>query len=507
MAGEGLLLRRFNLPTSAGVISRRYRALLNEKIARIEALRAELNALRPLKPEDEHRLWQKLRLEWNYNSNHIEGNTLTYGETSLLLIHGKTMGDHTMREFEEMKAHDVAVSKVRDWSADERGLTEADVRDLNRILLKEPFWKEAITADGQPTRVQIFPGEYKRQPNNVRLPNGEIFQFASVEETGPRMKALMEWFAKDDGLDPIERAARFHHEFVLIHPFGDGNGRTARLVVNYTLMKAGYMPIVIKSADKKNYLSALQLADAGDLLPLTEYLAEQEVWALELGLKAARGESLVEPEDLDKRIDVLIKRAGSVDPDKTVQRTFSKEALLGMYDEWIGPLFSRLIPIVQKFHPMFFGMRHHINVMSVVGEGQYRSQHQFAHCQFVNESAPSVVAKLHADIAGTSDLLTSGAEITFTAFLGSLRHLGDRAVGCRYQLAIHIDYHSFKVVMDKFSGTEGMSQSEEVERGLLHKKLSSTRLDELSRAFGSALADHVESWDAIGGTEPRIDHE
>ncbi len=153
----------------------------------MEALKAELESLRPLKPEYEQRLWQKLRLEWNYNSNHIEGNTLTYGETYLLLIHDKTNGGHTMREFEEMKAHDLAVSKVVEWSADkERSLTEADVRDLNRILLKEPFWKEAITPDGQPTRVQIFPGEYKRQPNNVRLPNGGIFHFASVEETPAR---------------------------------------------------------------------------------------------------------------------------------------------------------------------------------------------------------------------------------------------------------------------------------------------------------------------------------
>ncbi len=80
---------------------------LPSSLEKIDSLRQQLKKLKPLKREDEERLWKKFRLEWNYNSNHIEGNTLTYGQTELLLIFEKTTGDHDMREYEEMKAHDV----------------------------------------------------------------------------------------------------------------------------------------------------------------------------------------------------------------------------------------------------------------------------------------------------------------------------------------------------------------------------------------------------------------
>src|SRR5438105_4107608 len=98
---------------------------LLHNIASIDKLRHELDALRPPSKEAGDKLWQKLRLEWDYNSNHIEGNTLTYGETMLLLLHGDTTGDHYIREYDEMRAHDVAIHLVKGWAADkERDLTE-----------------------------------------------------------------------------------------------------------------------------------------------------------------------------------------------------------------------------------------------------------------------------------------------------------------------------------------------------------------------------------------------
>ena len=119
---------------------------LNEYFEKIDALKAAYSKLQPLKKEDEERLWKKFRLEWNYNSNHIEGNTLTYGETYYLLFFDKTKGDHDAREFDEMRAHDVAINLIRKYATDpERELTEADIRDLNKTILVKPFWKEAIT--------------------------------------------------------------------------------------------------------------------------------------------------------------------------------------------------------------------------------------------------------------------------------------------------------------------------------------------------------------------------
>lgn len=247
-------------------------------------------AAQPLPAENERRLWQRLRIEWNYNSNHIEGNTLTYGETLLLLIHGRTRGDHLMREYEEMRGHDVAIELVRTLAQGDQPLTEGDIRDLNRIVLKEGFWRVAQTLDGEPTRKWIEPGCYKTQPNHVLTATGEIFHFATPEETPSRMAALVQWLRVEMEVPTLALSAllaRVHHEFIRIHPFDDGNGRVVRLLLNYVLLRAGLLPLVVKSRDRRRYQDAIAFADAGDLAPLGEYFAEALRWSLRLGLDAA----------------------------------------------------------------------------------------------------------------------------------------------------------------------------------------------------------------------------
>jgi len=258
--------------------------------ADLHQLAVDWLAAQPLPKANEDRLWQRLRIEWNYNSNHIEGNTLTYGETLLLLIHGRTRGEHLLREYEEMHGHDVAIELVRVLAREERALGEGDIRDLNRIVLKEGFWRVAETLDGEPTRKWIEPGRYKTQPNHVMTATGEIFYFATPEETPARMAAFVQWLrAEMEGptLALPDLLARFHHELIRIHPFDDGNGRVVRLLVNYVLLRAGLLPLVVKSKDRPRYLETIAFADAGDLVPLGNFFAEAMRWSLRLGLEAA----------------------------------------------------------------------------------------------------------------------------------------------------------------------------------------------------------------------------
>jgi Fic family protein len=284
---------------------------LTDLLKEIDSLKEQLEKLKPLKKEDEERLWKKFRLEWNYNSNHIEGNTLTYNQTELLIFFDKTTGDHDMREYEEMKNHDVAIKLVREYAKDvSRELTEADIRELNKIILVRPFWGNAQTADGQTTRKLIQPGEYKKEPNSVKLQNGEMFHYASPEETPAKMSELMNWFRKassEQKLHPAQIAAQLHYDFVRIHPFDDSNGRTSRLLMNYVLLRNGFPPVIIKASDKKGYLNALNKADVGDLDSFVVYILEQLKWSLELNLMAAKGESIEEIDDVDKEINVWKK--------------------------------------------------------------------------------------------------------------------------------------------------------------------------------------------------------
>ena len=334
---------------------------MNESILRqIDRLEKTLKSLLPMKEEDQQRLDKKFRLEFNYNSNHIEGNTLTYGETELLLIFDETRGNHTFREYEEMEAHDVAFALIKEWAGDkEYPLTEMDIKNLNKTILVKPFWKDAITSDGQNTRRQIKVGDYKEQPNSVRLQNGEIFHYASPSETPIKMGELIEWFREEEekkSLHPVELAALLHYQFVLIHPFDDGNGRISRLLLNYVLLKNGFPPVIIKSEDKKSYLSALHLADIGDTEAFIDYIGAQLIWSLSLGVKAAKGESLDEPGDLDKKL-TLLKKSMGVTTEAVVKEKYSERAIAAVFEKSIRPLANAWEAKLQDFDPLFYSRK------------------------------------------------------------------------------------------------------------------------------------------------------
>jgi Fic family protein len=328
-------------------------------LQQVDKLAAELQSLQPLKPEYQQRLDKKIRLEFNYNSNHIEGNTLTYGETELLLIFDKTSGNHELREYEEMKSHDVAFEMIKEWAADkERPLTESAVKNLHELLLVRPFWKEAITPDGQPARRLIEVGSYKKYPNSVRLQNGEIFHYASPEETPIQMGELMQWFREEEKneLHPVPLSALLHYKFVRIHPFDDGNGRISRLLMNYVLLKHNLPPVIIKSTDKKNYLFALNQADTGNIEAFIEYIAEQAMWSLNISIKAAKGESIDESGDLDKKLFLLKKKLGE-DPNETVQLTYGDEALEKVINNVVVPLGKAWEEKLKSFDTLFISRR------------------------------------------------------------------------------------------------------------------------------------------------------
>lgn len=221
-------------------------------------------ALQPLSPEDEAKVWRKFMLDFNYNSNHIEGNTLTYGQTELLLLLGEVSGEAPMRHFEEMKAHKVCLDIIRQEARQSQPLTEAFIRSLHRVMLREDYQLPVKTEMGGAGVFTIQAGVYKTRPNSVVTPSGEVFSYASPQETPALMGELVSWYnsqAQTGKLSPIELAALMHYRYIRIHPFEDGNGRMARLLVNYILIQHSWPTIVIKTRDKSAYLNALTKTD------------------------------------------------------------------------------------------------------------------------------------------------------------------------------------------------------------------------------------------------------
>lgn len=333
-------------------LNHRYDLLLKKK--------KELEKLPPIKPEWKKRLDDKYRLEWNFHSNHIEGNTLTYGETQMLLFFGKATGEHEKRDYDEIEAHDLAINLIKDWSNDpKRDITESELRQLNQVILVKPFWKEAITQDGQPTRKQIFPGQYKTAENSVRLKSGEIHAYAAPEETPALMQKLFSNYVAKKFQNPIERAAWVHHAFTSIHPFDDGNGRVARLWINFFLLREGFPPLIIRSKNKEQYLTALQKADIGDLEPFVNYLIEEMSWSVDLSLKASQGESVQEQGDLDKEIKLFVKENTR---DQVVKKNRSLESTTELYHNFFKPLIESLHEKLSFFDVMFFDNKSRISI-------------------------------------------------------------------------------------------------------------------------------------------------
>jgi Fic family protein len=175
--------------------------------ADLDRLRADLDTLRPLAPEQEARVLQKFRLEWNYNSNAIEGNSLTLGETRSLLLHGLTAAGKPMRDHLDIKGHNEAVLWLEDFVRAQEPLTEYFIRGMHEALLGEAYEVNAQTPDGQPTTKRIVPGRYKTSPNNVKTATGETFYFASVEETPAKMSDLIDWYRAEEAAPTMHPVA------------------------------------------------------------------------------------------------------------------------------------------------------------------------------------------------------------------------------------------------------------------------------------------------------------
>lgn len=221
--------------------------------------------LQPLSEEDRTRLRRRFTVDFNYNSNHLEGNTLTYGQTEILLLFGKVIGEAELKDVQDMAASNVALKMMEEESViKDIPLTQNFIRTLHRTLLREDYTVYHSLPGGMQTGYTVHAGQYKTRPNSVITRYGDRFEYASPEETPALMANLVDWYnqAEQEGvLSPAELAIVFHYRYIRIHPFEDGNGRMARMMVNYILARHGYPMIVVRSRSKKEYLEALHRAD------------------------------------------------------------------------------------------------------------------------------------------------------------------------------------------------------------------------------------------------------
>lgn len=224
----------------------------------------KLDALRPFPPSTVRKIQQQMQLEYIYNSNAIEGNTLTLRETQLVLEEGITVGHKPLREIQEVKNHPEAIEYVKSI-ASRNDLKESDLFTIHQIILKD------IVDDA---------GRYRS--GDVVI-SGTDYRPPPAHEVSFLVDKMLDQFNRNpDELVPIELAAWLHHAFVHLHPFSDGNGRVARLLMNVALLHFGYPMTTIRRVDRKSYYDVLHRADRGNLAPFINFIASAVEQTLDL---------------------------------------------------------------------------------------------------------------------------------------------------------------------------------------------------------------------------------
>lgn len=241
---------------------------LNITLKRIDELKEEIASVRPLPPAALKKIEQALAIEYTYDSNRIEGNTLTLQETDLVVNEGVTIAGKSMREHLEAINHAEAIDYIKDFARQDIEISERTIKEIHALVLHGIDRENA--------------GRYRNVPVMI---SGSTHLPPQPYMIEPQMEAFMDRFAQmeREGVHPVIIAAYLHEELVRIHPFIDGNGRTSRLLMNLYLLRKGYVIVSLKgdNEEKLRYYTALEKSHTeGNSSLFVQLVAEAEETAL-----------------------------------------------------------------------------------------------------------------------------------------------------------------------------------------------------------------------------------
>jgi len=292
---------------------------------RIAEKKATLDLQRPLPAAIATKLYADLRVRLTYHTNAIEGNTLDLSETQLVIEHGMTIGGHTVREHLEALHHADAYALLLDLGRADTPLDEGAIQSLHALALRD-----LVDAPGQYRAGAVFiSGSEYRPPHHSQVPQ--------------LMHDLVAWIAAEGpAYAPIVRAALTHEMFLAIHPFPDGNGRTARLLLNLQLMRDGYPIALLLASWRPRYIRALEQAHHGQYSQLVNLVGRAVEAGIDMFLEACAAvpEELQRPlRDIAQECDIdadylgWLLRAGRIAGQKRRGRWFTSEAAVRRYQQ------------------------------------------------------------------------------------------------------------------------------------------------------------------------------
>ncbi len=246
--------------------------MINKQLGeRIKAEKKELDNLRPFSEASLKRLKENFMILLTHHSNAIEGNTLSLGETKLVLEEGITIGGKSLKDHLEVINHKKALDLLENYVQQKQQLNESMLCELNKIILTEIEDEEA--------------GKYRIRKVYI---TGASFVPPKPDLIPKLMKQFFRWLNQTKKEETILFAAKLHEKITLIHPFIDGNGRVARLITNLFFMQQGYPPILILKTERKKYIQTLDQAHQGNNKPFAHFLARCMERSLAMYLEALK---------------------------------------------------------------------------------------------------------------------------------------------------------------------------------------------------------------------------
>lgn len=325
----------------------------NKIIEEIEALKQQIDSHGKFPEGVLKKINYKFRLDWNYYSNRMEGGTLTRDETRSVMVGNVSVEGKPLKDVLEMNGHDEVVRDILRMGTGKKRLSEKRIKEVHRAIIKE---------EDDPEKKQEI-GTWKFRPNEIINYKGEKISFTQPEDVAEEMHKLLNRVNADldaffkgakDAKHPLYIAADFHLDYVSIHPFFDGNGRTARIFTNLILISCGYPPIIIKDDEKESYYQTLADIQAydGNRDLFYRLMGKRLQNSLQLMLDAIEGKDIEEPDDIEKRLELLRQMTEEVD-DSSIQLKKEDADLDKLIQKNVFPLMELIYKKFQRIESMF----------------------------------------------------------------------------------------------------------------------------------------------------------
>ncbi|MEQ8907956.1 MAG: Fic family protein [Vicingaceae bacterium] len=423
----------------------------------------------------------KIRLDWNYYSNRMEGGTLTRAETRNVMVGiGVTK---PIKDVTEMDGHDQVVLDILSMAAGKMRLSEKRIKDIHKAIMHE-------SDKGKQKQI----GQWKTEANEIINYKNEKVRFTEPGDVAEEMHQLLNWLntqidhfhhPKKTTLHPVEIAAKFHLDYVSIHPFYDGNGRTARLLTNLILISFDYPPIIIKDEHKKPYYNLLgDIQSYGGKPDLFfDFVAERVIDTQELYLKAIAGEEIGDEDDLDKRLKLLDQKFEAIPEENEVKVIFSDNVFDDIIYTWVLQLLKIVLPKSEKFDRYFVKSTHIVSIPEVGASMNFSSKTLDNDIDRLRDFYKKYTSHF-PDRQSTSFRFLSRYEVFKKGGIGS--------IGCNYGFKITFNKTSYTVSYNKLNTKPKGITDRQFTKKLLSEPLTVSEMSSLAMLISNATADHVE---------------